>query len=136
MPLDLDALVLAPCHAVFGEVNRGFAQPVYTPAGGAAFAIDGVFRIPALDVLKLGDEPAISTRKPEIDFRLALFPPGVQPAQSDTVLVRGVLYSIADTRLDGDGLVTLELSEAPSSGPGAGEFLADFSLTDSGALAR
>jgi hypothetical protein len=115
MPLDLDALVLAPAHAAFGEANRGFAVPEYTPAGGAAFAIDGVFRLPTQDVferLGAGGAPGMTSRKPELDLRVSQFPAGIVPAQGDQVTVRGVAYTVADVRLDGDGLATLELREA------------------------
>lgn len=113
MSLDLDALVLTPCHATWGEANRGFPLPVYTPAGGAPFEIDGVFRIPEGPVLAIGDEPSLMTRMPVLDLRVSQFPAGVTAAQGDAVIVRGVGYVVADAAYDGDGLVTLSLREAP-----------------------
>ena len=39
MPVDFDALVLAPAHATFGEVT----PPIYYPASGAPTAVNGIF---------------------------------------------------------------------------------------------
>lgn len=113
MSLDLDQLVLAPCHAVLGETNRGFPTPVYTPQAGQPFDIDGVFRIPEIPVLAEGNEPSLMTRAPVLDIRVSQCPAGVVPAQGDNVVVRGVDYTVSDAAYDGDGLVVLSLREAP-----------------------
>lgn len=112
MSLDFDALVLAPTHANFGEGNRGNPVPVYTPAGGNTFSIDGVFWLPEIPVLAIGDEPSLMTRRPVLDLRVSQFPAGVTAAQGDNVVVRGVNYAVADAAFDGDGLVVLTLREA------------------------
>ncbi len=113
--IDLDELVLAPSFAVWSEGNRGFRVPSYAPqGGGASVPIDGIYRIPALTVLNMGDSPGLTTRKPELDVRasqVALL--GVTIVQGDTFSVRGVAYAVADVRPDGEGLITLLLSEAP-----------------------
>lgn len=110
--LDLDALVLGPTHAVFGEVNRGFPMPYYVPQNANAFSIDGVFWLPSIPVLAYADEPGINTRRPVLDIRVSQLPVGVMPLQGDNVTVRGVVYVIADVALDGDGLATLTLRES------------------------
>lgn len=112
MALSFDALALAPAHAVFGEANQGFPVPLYTPQGGSAFTIDGIFTLPAIDVLAIGDAPGISTRKPVLEIRAALLPPGVVPAQGDQVSVRGVSYTVTDVQPDTVGLIVLVLNEA------------------------
>lgn len=112
MALSFDLLVLAPAHATFGEANQGYAVPSYTPAGGSAFSIDGVFRLPTREELAIADAPGITSRKPELDIRASQVPAGVTPKQGDQVAVRGVTYTVADVRPDGVGLITLELSEA------------------------
>lgn len=112
MALSWDQLVLAPCHATFGEGNLGNPVPSYTPQGGSAFSINGVFTIRSLDVLGLSDAPGVTTRKPVFEIRAAALPSGVSCAQGDQVTVRGVAYTVTDVRPDGFGLIVLELSEA------------------------
>lgn len=112
MPLNFDALVLAPAHAAFGEANQGNPTPVYTPQGGSPFTVDGVFRLPSADDLTLPGVPGVTTRKPELDVRAAQLPAGITPAQGDQVVVRGVTYTVSDVRPDGMGLYTLGLNEA------------------------
>jgi hypothetical protein len=111
MPVNLDQLVLAPNFAVWSEAAQGNPTPSYTPAsGGAAVAIDGIFRLPTEDVLALNDVAGISTRKPMLDIRASQVPSGVTIEQFGTVTVRGVSYTIADIRPDGDGLISLTLT--------------------------
>lgn len=116
MPLNFDELVLAPCHAAFGEGNQGYPVPQYTPPGGGGVAdIDGVFRLESLDVLGAGDAPGITTRNPMLDVRASQVPDGVVIVQGGTFQVRGVTYAVADVRPDGMGLLVLRLEEAPVS---------------------
>lgn len=118
MSLDFDQLVLAPSVASFGEVNRGFAIPVYTPFGGSAFSIDGIFRIPEGPVLGIDNEPPpLMTRMPMLDLRVSQFPAGVVAAQGDNIVVRGVSYTISDAAFDGDGLVCCSLREFQAMSP-------------------
>ena len=114
--VDLDVLVLAPNFAVWSEGNRGFPVPSYVPqGGGAASAIDGIFRMPSLTLFGGGQAAALTTRRPELDIRASQVPGGVTVVQGDTFTVRGIAYAIADVRPDGEGLITLELTEAPTS---------------------
>jgi hypothetical protein len=114
--IDFDVLVLAPNFSVWSEGNRGKPVPVYTSqAGGPSTAIDGIFRIPSLTEFGAGagGAPGLTTRKPELDVRASQVPAGVTIVQGDTISVRGVAYTVMDVRPDGEGLITLLLSEAP-----------------------
>lgn len=114
--LSFDALVLAPAHATFGEVNQGYPVPSYTPpGGGTASDIDGVFRLESLDLFGggAGDAPGVTSRKPMLDIRQSQVPDSVTIIQGGTFQVRGVAYEIGDVRPDGMGLLVLHLSEAP-----------------------
>lgn len=115
MTLNLDALVLAPAFATFGEVNRGFPVPVYTPQSGAPFGIDGVFREPSATELAAGDAIGLTTPAPQLDIRASQVPAGVTIAQKDQVAVRGNTYWVKDVRPDGNGLLTLTLNLASAS---------------------
>lgn len=110
--LDFDALLLAPNHATFGEVNQGYPTPAYTPAGSeTSYPIDGVFRIESIDVLAQSDAPGVTTRKPMLDIRASQVPAGVTIAQGGIFVVRGVAYYVADVQPDGMGLLSLRLTE-------------------------
>lgn len=106
MAIDFDADVLAPLMAVFGED----VQPTYTPQGGQAFPIDGVFDRPFKGlVLEADGEPGFATRKPCIGVRLAQFP--ADPVKGDQIFVPSVpqTYLVSDVRPDGKGWALLEL---------------------------
>jgi hypothetical protein len=110
--LDIDATVLAATFAAFGEVNQGYPIPVYTPAGGSAFDINGIFNIENLQVTLESDGPPVSTRKPLLDLRASdLVVAGVTAAQGDQVTCRGVAYYVRDVRPDGNGAIQLALQE-------------------------
>ena len=107
--IDFDALVLVPCMATFGEDLK----PLYTrAAGGAAFAVDGIFddAFMAL-VLSADGEPEIATIEPVLGVRLAQFS-GVAPVQSDKVVIPrlGITYMVTSVEPDGKGWVFLKLS--------------------------
>jgi hypothetical protein len=114
--IDLDAQVLAPNFAVWSEGNRGQPVPSYVPSdGGAASSIDGIFRIPSNTLFGGGEAPGLTSRRPELDIRASQVPRGITIAQGGTFTVRGIAYLITDQRPDGEGLITLHLSEAPIS---------------------
>lgn len=115
MALDLDALVNAPVVATFGRANTGQAIPVYTPQGGSAFEIDGVFdaawREFDLSSAGRGSGFKFSTTRPVFACQLSNFPAGVVPLQGDEVLIGGDTYTVADVRDDGvSGWVVLVLN--------------------------
>lgn len=114
--IDFDALVLAPNFAVFSEGNTGKPVPAYTPpGGGAASAIDGIFRIPSNTLFGAGEAPGLTSRRPELDIRASQVPQGVSIAQGGTMTVRGVAYLVSNVEPDTEGKITLFLSEAPTS---------------------
>ena len=112
MSLSFDTLVAAPLLANFGEVNQGHPIPVYTPRGGTAFAIDGIFQLPTHEALALSDVPPVTTRRPSLQIRNALLPAGVTPAQGDQVVIRTVTYTVSDVRPESVAMTKLMLSEA------------------------
>jgi hypothetical protein len=112
-PLDIDGLVLGPCMDAFGE-------PVtYTPKGGSAFALTGVFDRQYLALDLLDEQSGVATRKPVLGVRAADFPAGVQPLQSDQVTVPsvGLTYVVRTVKPDGHGHVLLELNAAAATAP-------------------
>lgn len=108
MPLDLDELVLGPTMDVWGEAGQGKPVPVYMPAFGDPFEIGGVFDAQYQSV-KFSEGAAISTNAPMLGVRLSAFPEGVQPLQSDRVVIRGATYVVSDVNPDGHGWVKLIL---------------------------
>lgn len=106
MTIDLDALVLGPGMAVFGE------SVTYAVAGGTPVPFtlaDAVFDS-AWKQVTFGDDGApVSTEHPILGVRLSLFPAGVAPAKWDQVTVRGQLYNITDVNEDSHGHAKLIL---------------------------
>jgi hypothetical protein len=109
--IDWDALVLAPCQAVFGEKLK----PSYQRAsGGAPFDIDGIFDDAYAAVsVEADDDPGIAMVNPVLGVRLAQFA-GVDPVQSDKVTIpsAGKKYVVIDVQPDGHGAVKLILAES------------------------
>ncbi len=106
---DIDQNILAPMMAagVFGEN----VQPLYTPQGGAQFALDGVFDDQYVGLSLEGAEPEFQTMSPVLGVRLAQFPPGVTPNQGDVVTVASVstTYRVMSVKADGHGWAKLVL---------------------------
>lgn len=115
MPLSFDEDVLGPCIDAFGEVAQGFALPVYTPAGGPAFPIDGIFDAAYREDMLLAG-PGVTGVQPVFGTRKSLFPPGfvIAGAQGDGIVIRGVAYVVREPRDDGKGGVRLMLNGALS----------------------
>lgn len=107
--IDWDAAVGAPLMAVFGEDLK----PVYRPAAGGSFEIDGIFD-DAFKALVMGQDgdPEIATVDPVMGVRLAQFPVGHPPLQGDKVTVPGVArnYMVANVEPDGKGWAKLRLN--------------------------
>lgn len=110
--LSFDELVVAPAIAAFGEASQGFDLPVYTPAAGIPFQIDGVFDEAYREVDPVIGSPVSSTA-PMLGVRLAAFPPGVVPAQGDLLTIRAGNYVLREVRVDSHGWARLLLNEAP-----------------------
>lgn len=107
MAIDWDSLVLAPAHAIFGEASGAI---VYTPQGHSAFTLTGgVFDAAYREIDQLGGVPVSSTM-PVLGVRLAVFPTGIAPAQSDTLTIGGVSFVVREVRPDGHGEAKLMLN--------------------------
>lgn len=106
--IDWDSLVLGPCEGVFGENQT----PTYTPPGGAAFSLPGIFD-DAHTGLQMGDagDPEVSTVHAVFGFRYSQAP--VAPAQGGKLLVPKVAktFMVIDVQPDGHGAGKLILSE-------------------------
>ncbi len=113
MAIDWDQEVLAPMMGadVFGEST----QPTYTPAGGAPFAIDGVFDNAYLGVVTLADgSPDMQTVNPVLGVRISQFP--APPVAGDKVYIASVAqtYIVNEVKVDGHGWAKLELTLSAS----------------------
>lgn len=108
--IDWDAVVLGPCEAVFGEDQT----PTYTPPGGVAFAVPGIFD-DAHTALVMGDagDPDVSTVNAVIGVRLSQFPADQQPVQDGKLRIPrlGKTFKVVDVQPDGHGAAKLILSE-------------------------
>ena len=108
MPIDWDALVLAPAMRVFGEGDPTDQStwPIYKPKGLPPFPLaDAVFDSAYLHTSVGPDAEPTTSRRPVLGVRLALFPRA--PAQYDEVqIVAGPgigTYVITDPETDGHG---------------------------------
>lgn len=106
MPVDWDANVLGPCHVqAFGEAAT------FTPAGGSALAITGIFfngYAQRVDLLDSG--VGVTTVKPVLAVRTEQFGSRL-PRQGDAISIasNGSSYVIKDVQPDGVGELRLEL---------------------------
>ena len=98
------------------SVKRVFAEPVtYEPAGGRSFRIEGIFDA-AHAVIDTSGQVPHETVKPVLgiawqDLRAAGKP---APKRNDSVVVRGVRYSISEVMDDGHAEVRLVLVNGAS----------------------
>ena len=91
-----------PQDAAFELFGR---DVTYTPSGGSATTIRGIFRDAETGVDDLG--LTVSTNQPILDVRGSDIP-SVQ-LSADTFIVDAVSYSVADVLRDGEGLTRLRL---------------------------
>lgn len=107
MAIDWDALVLAPCMAVFAEP----AGAMVSWAGGAPLLItDAVFDRQHVEI-QFGDGRApLSGVYPTLGIRQAALPDGVSPRQLDLVVVRDEEFAVVDVQPDGAGHILLILA--------------------------
>lgn len=106
--IDWDALVMAPCEAVFGE-------PVtFMPAAGAPFAGTGIFDA-AYRQIDIAGGQAVTTECPVLGIRLSAFQSPMQaiPLQGDGLYIRGKSYVIREVQVDSHGGAKLLLNEEP-----------------------
>lgn len=116
MSIDWDSLVLAPVMGVFGEGIPADQStwPIYTPAGGAPFALpDAVFDRAYAEIVIDGEGSEATSRKPCLGVRLAHFTEarGGPPKQDGTVYIPSVpgTFVVKDVQPDGHGHAKLIL---------------------------
>lgn len=110
MSVDWDVSVLIPCHDIaFGE------PATFTPVGGVAMPVIGIFFDGYRRNVDLGDEVGVTTVKPVFVVRTEQFS-GVLPKQNDKIQVASVntTYVIKDPQPDGVGELRLELQKVSS----------------------
>lgn len=108
--IDWDEAVLAPCMAVFGEDLKPLYQHA---AGGAAFAIDGIFDDGYRALVMAADgDPEIATVDPVLGVRQAQFSQPIVKGDRVTLPRVGKAYVVGDVQPDGKGLVKLLLNRA------------------------
>lgn len=115
MAVDWDRAVLAPIEKVFGEGKSPDKQPMFYPALGAKYPIDGVFDAAYRDVDFSDPLTGATSAQPVLGVRLALFdalfkPP---PTQNDQVYIPsvGMRFVVTEVRPDSHGWAKLMLSE-------------------------
>lgn len=109
MPIDWDAVVIGPLQGVFG-------QPVtYTPRGGTAFQVSGVFDDAYLKEV-MYEDGSMGTNTVSAVLGVRLFEFAAMPAQNDslTIVSSGVTYLVRDVRPDSRGGAKLMLSKGGS----------------------
>jgi hypothetical protein len=113
--VDFDDLVNAVVVSTFGVKTQTGATATYTPKGGTAFPLDGVYDEAwrEVDISRAGRGMgfAVSTTRPAFGCRLSQFPSGVAPAQGDTLTLSADIATeggspISDESGDGLGLET------------------------------
>lgn len=111
MSIDWDRELLAPIMSVFGEGQGAVpaSWPLYMPAYGDPFRVEGAVYDDAYQLVTLGDDGAENTTtSPCLGVRRALF--AQPPKQRDRVDIVGRgLFVVKDVRDDGHGHVRLIL---------------------------
>lgn len=106
MPIDWNAHVIGPLMGVFGE------PAIYTPLGGAAFQLTGVFDDAYLKEMMFEDgSTGTNTVSAVLGVQLSQFP--TPPAQNGslTVISNGATYLVREVRPDSHGGAKLMLSK-------------------------
>lgn len=101
MAIDFDALVLAPCHAVFGQTAT------FSPTDSEDFQINVVFDKAYESVVFLEGQP-VTEKIPVVGVRISEFP--VYPKQYDRLSVNGENYIVREVRDDSHGAAKLMLN--------------------------
>jgi hypothetical protein len=100
-------------EALQGAAVRTFTEPVtYSPAAGGSLELTGIFRQSHIGV-DPGMSIEVSSENPVLELRASDLPAG--PNRADRVVIRSVRYRVADHIEDGEGMLSLELIEAPVS---------------------
>lgn len=95
-------------RAIFFDADEFGVAATYTPDGGAATTINGIFDNPQLSQ-GATDMLEITTPQPEFECRSADVP---NVAEGDTLVVNTVSYIIRAVMNDGTGISTLMLERS------------------------
>lgn len=111
MALDFNSLLHGPVARIFGEQGQGAsALPLYTPPGGVAYEVDGVFDSAYVTVELLD---GTTTNSLENTFGAALSAFQAVPVQNGKITIPrlGATYLVRDVQPDGHGWVLLKLGK-------------------------
>ena len=109
MALDFDSLLHGPVARIFGEQGQGAqARPLYTPPGGVAYEVDGVFDA-AYVTVDLLDGTTTSTLENTFGAALSAFQ--ALPVQNGRITIPrlGATYLVREVQPDGHGWLLLKL---------------------------
>lgn len=113
MGIDFDALVNAPCIAVFGDKSQTGKSWTYTPASGTAFDIDGIFDEAYARVSGgSGNFAPVSTTAPRFLIQKSdADAHDCTPVQGDTLTgPDGTVWRLEEAEPDGFGALALFLT--------------------------
>lgn len=102
---DLTDGVMRAATNTFGETVS------YTPSGGSAFDVQGIFRDQFLEIDSNGYE--VLTDTPNLGVRNSDF--STTPAQGDTLVLNSTTYTVQAVHKDGEAGSTLILQEGTES---------------------
>ncbi len=95
---DVADLATKACQSVFGQAVT------YTPSGGSAQSITGIFEA-AYEVVDLDAAVPVTGTQPMLDVRLDDL--DTTPAIGDTFVTGGSTYEVTDVQLGGQGTAKL-----------------------------
>ena len=95
-------------RAIFFSTNDFGDAASYTPQGGSAITINGIFDDETLEV-EAGGEVAVAMEQPEFTCRTSDVS---SAAEGDTININSQNYTIRVVRNDGTGVTVLVLEEA------------------------
>ena len=111
MPIDWDALVLAPLHTAFGETIS--YQSSRTGLGLFFTLTDAVFDRGYVQVGTDAGGVPVTAWSTFVGIRLASCPAGFTPLDGDRITARGAIWQIVDEQPDGKGNIMLVLASVP-----------------------
>jgi hypothetical protein len=111
VPVDFDALVLAPCMNTFAVSFT--VEPVASQPRGVPYAARGVWAVRNVDVDT--QEGITSTEVRTLGVRISEFP--VLPIARDRILFQDAAHMITDVDEDGQGGAVLTLAELDGYDP-------------------
>lgn len=97
-------------RAVYLNPDEFGTLALYTPAGGSAVEIAGIFDAPHLQI-RMGDlDAGITSASPSFLVRSADLPAGAAQGAGDTIDIGGTVYRVVEIAPDGTGMTLLVLA--------------------------